>query len=135
MPCDYSKYPPNWKTEIRPRILARSGEVRNEKGEITTEARCEWCGAPNHSWRVPGKTAKQDAYVIFNEIEGGIDGLTQIVLTVAHLEHDILKNGDEDLAALCQSCHLKHDAGQHKATARTNREARSGQRQLFEGTR
>lgn len=45
MPIDYSKYPPNWKTEIRP----------------------------------------------------------------------------ENLAALCQKCHLAHDAGQHKATRQKNR--------------
>lgn len=36
MPCDYSKYPSNWKTEIRPRILARAGN------------RCERCGAENY---------------------------------------------------------------------------------------
>jgi len=36
MPCDYSKYPPNWKTEIRPFILERAGH------------RCEICGAENY---------------------------------------------------------------------------------------
>ena len=25
MPIDYKKYPPNWLTEIRPRILKRAG--------------------------------------------------------------------------------------------------------------
>jgi hypothetical protein len=36
MPCDYSRYPANWFTEIRPRILARAGD------------QCERCGVPNH---------------------------------------------------------------------------------------
>ena len=52
MPIDYREYPENWSTEIRPRILARAGEVRNEKGEIEEDANCEWCGVVNHSYIV-----------------------------------------------------------------------------------
>ncbi len=36
MPIDYSKYPDNWKTEIRPDILKRA------------DNRCEWCGVDNY---------------------------------------------------------------------------------------
>jgi 5-methylcytosine-specific restriction endonuclease McrA len=36
MPCDYRKYPPDWKTVIRPRILRRAGDC------------CEFCGARNY---------------------------------------------------------------------------------------
>ena len=36
MPVDWSKYPDNWKTEIRPTILLRA------------ENKCEFCGAENH---------------------------------------------------------------------------------------
>lgn len=39
MAIDYKKYPANWKTEIRPRILERA------------DNKCEWCGAANKSWR------------------------------------------------------------------------------------
>ena len=39
MPIDYGKYPENWKTEIRPRILARA------------ENKCEWCGVENSTYR------------------------------------------------------------------------------------
>lgn len=42
MPIDYSKYPPNWKTEIRPAILERANNV------------CEFCGAENYSIRHDG---------------------------------------------------------------------------------
>ncbi len=37
MPCDYTIYPPNWKTEIRPRILNRANH------------KCEYCGIENYS--------------------------------------------------------------------------------------
>lgn len=43
MPCDYSRYPANWKTEIVPRIKARAGD------------RCENCGAANYSTSASGK--------------------------------------------------------------------------------
>lgn len=37
MPIDYKEYPPNWKTEIRPAVLARANN------------RCENCGIENYS--------------------------------------------------------------------------------------
>ena len=42
MPIDYKKYPPNWKTEIRPAVLARANN------------RCEFCGIENYSIRSDG---------------------------------------------------------------------------------
>ena len=41
MPIDYRKYPPDWKTRIRPDILRRANN------------RCELCGVENGSlvWR------------------------------------------------------------------------------------
>jgi len=110
MPIDYRKYPANWKTEIRPAILKRAGD------------RCERCGVKNHAI---GYREKSGAFV---ECEGlqadaaALDGehLFRIVLTVAHVNHDVTHNRPENLAALCQKCHLTHDAGQHKATRRKN---------------
>lgn len=37
MPIDYKNYPPNWLTEIRPRILKRA------------KNKCEFCGLKNYS--------------------------------------------------------------------------------------
>jgi hypothetical protein len=51
--------------------------------------RCEWCGAENYQ---P------------HPVTG-----SRVILTVAHLDHDILNNDDENLAALCQRCHLNYD--------------------------
>ena len=37
MPIDYKKYPPNWKTEIRPHILKRETNC------------CKFCGVKNYA--------------------------------------------------------------------------------------
>ncbi len=42
MPIDYKKYPPNWKTEVRPRILRRANNC------------CELCGIENYAIRESG---------------------------------------------------------------------------------
>lgn len=110
MPCDYSKYPPNWKKEIRPRILKRA---RN---------RCEHCKVKNNAIIRRLKKSPLD-YFYWNDkrqdmMEGSFTGLIidnallkpiKIILTVAHLDHDP-KNWnvkDDRLAALCQRCHFK----------------------------
>jgi hypothetical protein len=110
MPCDYSQYPPNWFTEIRPRILARAGD------------QCERCGAPNHESIV--RTV--DGWHFAGDEEGAV----LIVLTIAHLDHDIENNVDENLMALCQKCHLVHDVRQHATSRRENREKRDGQQTM-----
>jgi hypothetical protein len=118
MPIDYSKYPPNWKTEIRPRILDRANNC------------CEWCKVPN------GHTVVRDCTGHWHELNKYIDAhatesnqfLTEvfpgwddkpeglknvkIVLTIAHLDHDEENHEvkDDRLAALCQRCHLRYDA-------------------------
>jgi len=109
MPCDYSRYPPDWATIIRKRILHRSGERRDGKGRIEIDARCEWCGAANHT---P------------HPVTG-----SQVVLTVAHLDHDEdnWDVRDERLAALCQRCHLTYDAKRHAQ----NRKYGRGEGQLM----
>lgn len=111
MPIDYSKYPPNWRFEIRPAILKRAGN------------KCERCGVKNYAIGYREKSGK------FVECEGLqadaaiLDGdrVIRIVLTVAHLDHDIGNSSPENLAALCQKCHLEHDREQHKATRQKNR--------------
>ena len=112
MPIDYSEYPPNWFTEIRPRIMHRAGERRDD-GQITTEARCEWCKAENHSPLASG---------------------SPVVLTIAHLDHDKGNCDVEDdrLAALCQGCHLRYDAPRHHEKRRLGRDEERGQLQLID---
>lgn len=109
LPCNYKLYPANWLTEIRPLILRRAGEFL----EKSIEAKCESCGVPNHSMR---RTVLEN-----------VDHDTRIVLTVAHLDQDIENNDPENLAALCQRCHLLWDRPWHLITASLTRDRRKKQ--------
>jgi len=133
---DYSKYPPNWRSEIVPRIKARAGEVLDESGKIVTEARCEWCNVTNH------ETGARDRFGVWRQenaihnmnsgqgidLYGEFPKMVTIVLTTAHLDHDKENHEvrDDRLAALCQRCHLNYDRGHHLAVQKRNRESRKG---------
>lgn len=74
--------------------------------------RCELCGVDNY-----GKTPR-----------GG-----KVVLTIAHMANpDPMDCRDENLMALCQACHLRHDAQYHAKNARRTRERKAGLQRLFE---
>lgn len=122
MPIDYKKYPSNWKTEIRPAIMERAKKC------------CEFCGVKHYSvgsWDgkkfIPiGGNITYDAagngdlsYKSARELvwhRNGFfdDKLTIIVLTIAHLDHDVTNNNFSNLKALCQRCHLAYDKEYHK---------------------
>ncbi len=42
--------------------------------------------------------------------------VTRVVLASAHLNHDPSDNRPRNLAALCQRCHMSHDASEHRDT-------------------
>lgn len=105
MPCDYRHYPPNW-----PRIRALI--VKREQGC------CAWCRAAN------GQLHPRTGSVV--------------VLTIAHLGPPYAQGGDkhekhdiraENLAALCQACHLGWDHADHQRHANATRQQRARQRQ------
>jgi hypothetical protein len=79
MPIDYSKYPPNWKSEIRPRILERACNC------------CEVCGSKNHK---P------------HPITGSKVILTIMHLDRDPENWDVT---DDRLKAACQRCHFTYD--------------------------
>lgn len=135
MPVDYSSYPSNWKTEIRPDILLRAEDC------------CEQCKVKNKQYVCRGKWwndksgneidvyQDEDGY-IFSAINGEKIGQsyvgdvftnekqkgTKIVLTIAHLDHDTTNNEYSNLKALCQKCHLSLDKELHMANRKeTNR--------------
>ena len=120
MPCDYSKYPPNWKTEIVPAIRKRSG------------GKCEVCGVDNYSvgyWENNGfyslstpphevvwmneKSQYKQAREIQKHINEWCDNpeAIVIVLTVAHLDHDEENHNVklDRLKDMCQRCHNRYD--------------------------
>ena len=58
---------------------------------------------------------------------------SRVVLTTAHLDHDPSNNADENLLAMCQRCHLSHDAEEHRrhaAETRRRRMVEAGQLEL-----
>lgn len=55
----------------------------------------------------------------------------KVILTVAHLNHELMDCRPENLKAMCQRCHLRYDAALHAANARRTREKKSGQLRIF----
>lgn len=113
MPIDYKKYHTDWKTVIVPAIAARSFGY------------CEFCNIKNKLIVIRGNYRGKDVYQdcdgfiydadtsekigadylgIFSE-----NPLIKIVLTVAHLDHDIDNNDYSNLKHICQRCHNRYD--------------------------
>jgi len=142
MPIDYSNYPKNWLTKIRPDILRRA---KNQ---------CEFCLVDNKAYAFRGvyndievyQTGSGEAFDADSgrKILEGFDGMyadikpksgnacqkaVRIVLTIMHLDHDIKNNCYSNLAAGCQRCHNRYDAKNRAA----NRKAKKGlnQNELF----
>lgn len=123
MPIDYKKYPPSWKTEIRPAILERAKHC------------CEQCGLKNHA---VGYRNSEGMFIechawLYNESKVTPDGhkVIKIVLTIAHLDHDITNNDPANLRALCQKCHLSLDKDQHRQSSRKTINKKKGLQELF----
>ena len=113
MPCDYSKYPPDWRTKIRPRILARANN------------RCEACNIKNYT---VGYRNFNGIFFHMDELQERVEKNhplpqvdmsrppTKIILTIAHLDHDPenWEVKDNRLKAMCQRCHLEYDRKHRK---------------------
>ena len=126
MPIDYKKYPKNWKTEIRPFIMNRSGGF------------CEFCRVENYKPILRGvyngiecyqdidgniynaETSKKIGDDYFGEVHP-TNSIIKVVLTVAHLDHDINNNDPSNLKALCQRCHNRHDINNRKKNRKINK--------------
>ena len=134
MPIDYKNYPPNWKTEIRPRILARA------------KNRCERCKVRNYDIGYRDKNGKfysfslldaalhHKGYDYFDHELKHIDidkKPLKIVLTLAHLDHGLKDHSDDNLQALCQRCHFLLDREQHQRNARKTRNRKKGLVDMF----
>jgi 5-methylcytosine-specific restriction endonuclease McrA len=133
VPFDRHKYPSNW-TEIRQRVLKRA---ERDIGDGIVIACCERCGRPNHviadvlsdgSWSIESGfnvwTTDCGVPVHWQDDHPLADSIRQVrtVLTIAHiLNPDPMDVRDENLQALCQRCHLRHDAAHHMANARATR--------------
>ena len=118
MPIDYKKYPPNWLTEIRPRILKRAGGRCEFPGCDFKEG--EWVWAVKHHGRTKWFRSLDEAMKqpMTFERKNGKDvpnpKQVKVVLTIAHLDNDETNWDvkDDRLRAACQLCHLRYDAAE-----------------------
>lgn len=127
---------PEWKEVIRPRILERA------------KNRCEFCGKPNRTdiYQIVDRAKRRMYWIEPIILDSGThthlidhtgrllatdaDALplapgyvVRVVLTIAHLNHTPDDMRDENLAALCQWCHLNHDFGHHQLTRTARKDA------------
>lgn len=95
MPFDRSLYSPDWE------------ELSHQIRFVRAGGQCE--GSPAY----PDCSARHGEP---HPVTGSI-----VVLTVAHLDHDETNNDPSNLRAMCQRCHLTHDAQQHARNAAITR--------------
>ncbi len=138
MPINYKLYPSNWKTEIRPAILKRANNC------------CEECEVHNgdygyrdkegkfYAWYTIEDALENNGYDYFDhelkhcyDSKGNPTKAIKIVLTIAHLDHNIENNDPSNLKALCQKCHLSLDHNQHRENARETIQKKKGLQSLF----
>ena len=125
MPIDYTKYAKNWKNEIRLAVLERAKHC------------CDICGVKNRSFVHRHSKGVNDWTYWPEGMESeawSLDGkkCTQIVLTIAHIDHDVSNNCHSNLAALCQRCYLHHAKAHHGNNAKATRMQKMGMADLFE---
>ncbi len=106
-------YPADWP-EISRRIRERAGN------------KCEWCGVENGDRGIRNHYGE---WLSAKEVDI-VNRKIRIVLTVAHLNHDPSDCRDENLKALCQQCHNRHDAPMRRAGIRHRQAERAGQMKL-----
>ncbi len=120
MPIDYTKYPPNWKTEIVPFVRKRSGGVCERCGtahnkqkmySVPFYIRAEENGSPRYKIKKLWFSDYGDALRAADFDEDNIKTV-KVVLTVAHLDHDEYNHDVkyDRLMDMCQWCHLNYDA-------------------------
>ena len=133
-PENKDRYPADWQ-QIRERILERAGNC------------CEQCKVPNRIRIARGSGEDAGTYMtddasVYDAQTGECLGqcrmsdydvarMTDVVLTIAHLDHTPENCDDANLKALCQRCHLAYDAEHHKATSQATRRAKLNNGELF----
>lgn len=100
---------------IRKRILERAGN------------RCEKCKVANHAVGYRDENGK------WHHLFAPGRRIVKIVLTIAHVDHDLANSDDSNLRAWCQQCHNRHDAPHRRANARRTRRKRLADGDMFEG--
>ena len=99
---------------------------------VRAQSRCEGCGRPHmqdvqhlgdgrwwdaeaRHWRDGGGCLMRRALPAPEGMEAGLVKVTRVVLATAHRNHDTADNAGNNLAALCQRCHMLHDRPEPQA--------------------
>ncbi len=120
-------YPDNWN------------EISYYIRFVRAENKCENCGVENYSFGYWIDDKFYDLLEISEHLHKTGEDLTdgipldqkpiRIVLTTAHLDHDPTNNDFDNLKALCQRCHNRHDI---KHRVQTRKKAKyKGMESLF----
>lgn len=132
-------YGRHWRDVVRPRILRRAGGKFDRKGVYKGGARCEQCKAidgakivklkewPALYFEYPtGQPRKlyggQKARLRQIPAEILSAKVVEVQIGVAHKNHTPGDDRDENLAALCRGCHLKHDEDHHSISRGTRKD-------------
>ena len=132
MPINRALYDPNWE--------AISNRIRFDRAG----GRCESCGVAhgavgardaNGQWRNQAEIEAL-APAALGELYPDLESrqLITIYLQTSHHDRDPSNNGEFNLAAYCQACHLAHDRYDNWQRRRRNqqqRQARAGQLELI----
>lgn len=126
-PENRARYPEDWE-QIRQRVLERAGHA------------CEICRVANYARIARGVGTDAGRYLLETgamhcaetgahlgqRAPGAFEHLKwiRIVLTIAHLDHVPEHVQMDNLRALCQLHHLRHDQELHVSNAAATREAR-----------
>lgn len=114
MPMNRADYPANWE--------ALSHRIRF----VRAHGRCECHG----DCGVRDGRDENGRCLAHHGQPHPITGST-VVLTTAHLDHNTQNNGDDNLMAMCQRCHLNYDKDYHaRNAAKTRRQQRIAAGQL-----
>lgn len=142
MPVDWKRYP------ARKEWLAIRASIQERAGN-----KCEWCGVPNGAVGYREKNGdfvqlaeSKESVGMAVETASVVDGRKIVVVccTTAHLgtvkadgtpgdKHDKLDNRPENLAFLCNRCHLRFDADEHAENAARTRSAKKSKAALEAG--
>ena len=128
-------YPIDWKQ--------LSGVIRFDRAH----SQCERCRRPHLQWvahlgdgrwwdKALGTWRSDRGQKV--DVQGSLLATvrtTYVVLACAHLDHDPGNNAPANLAALCQRCHIIHDAPDHRWQRWWNAFRRRAIRDLFEDPR
>lgn len=134
-PENRCRYPKNW-AEIRAAILARADnrceQCKVENGKVIARGAGPFAGTfqTDDAEVYDAETGEHIARVRMSEYQ--VKNMVTIVLTIAHLDHQPENCADDNLRALCQMHHLRHDAAHHAETARATRRNRLAVADLFE---